>query len=181
MTEEEMLNAVRNNDENYDGMFFYAVKTTGIFCRPSCKSKIPKKENICFFETADDAEKAGFRPCKRCRSDLIDYEPMKEIAEDIKNKIDEIYNSDVEIYNGLKDFGLTQRRITDVFKHEYGITPKEYMDLLKLKEAARLIKNTDNKIIDIAYSIGFTNLPTFNRFFKCHTGKTPTEYRKSKA
>ena len=50
MTEEEMLNAVRNNDKNYDGMFFYAVKTTGIFCRPSCKSKIPKKEIYVFLK-----------------------------------------------------------------------------------------------------------------------------------
>ena len=84
-----MWNAVCNSDENYDGLFFYAVKTTGIFCRPSCKSKIPKKENICYFTSAEDAEKAGFRPCKRCRSDLLAYEPMSEIAVEVKQKLQE--------------------------------------------------------------------------------------------
>lgn len=89
MTKDEMWNAVCNSDENYDGLFFYAVKTTGIFCRPSCKSKIPKKENICYFTSAEDAEKAGFRPCKRCRSDLLAYEPMSEIAVEVKQKLQE--------------------------------------------------------------------------------------------
>lgn len=58
MTEQEMWQAVLNNDKGYDGVFFYAVKTTGIYCRPSCKSKPPKKENICFFETSEQAREA---------------------------------------------------------------------------------------------------------------------------
>ena len=71
MMREEMWKAVSENDPSYDGILFYAVKSTGIYCRPSCKSKIPKRENVCFFDTAEKARAAGFRPCKRCRSDLL--------------------------------------------------------------------------------------------------------------
>ena len=176
MTKQEMWEAVQNSDANYDGMFFYAVKTTGIFCRPSCKSKPPKRENVCFFETAGQAESAGFRPCKRCRSDLLEYKPMHEIAADIKKKLDgtdAIYNEKT-----LENIGLTSRRITDIFKQEYGMTPKEYADLRRLSEAEKMLVDTNEKMIDIAYAAGFSSLYAFNRFFKKQLGQTPSEYRK---
>ena len=65
MTEPEMWEAVQRSDASYDGLFFYAVKTTGIFCRPSCKSKPPKRENLCYFASGEEARAAGFRPCTR--------------------------------------------------------------------------------------------------------------------
>ena len=88
MTEPEMWEAVQRSDASYDGLFFYAVKTTGIFCRPSCKSKPPKRENLCYFASGEEARAAGFRPCKRCRSDLLEYQPMREIAAEIKARLD---------------------------------------------------------------------------------------------
>lgn len=84
MTLKDKWDAVKQNDKTCDGIFFYAVKSTGIFCRPSCKSRLPKKDNVTFFNTADQALAAGFRPCKRCRPDLLEFEPIKEIAK--KNK-----------------------------------------------------------------------------------------------
>lgn len=74
-----MWQAVLHNDASYDGIFFYGVRTTGIYCRPSCKSKLPKRENVCFFTSSEQARKEGFRPCKRCHSDLIDYQPMRSL------------------------------------------------------------------------------------------------------
>jgi len=170
MTEQEMWDAVQSSDESYDGLFFYAVKTTGIFCRPSCKSKPPKRENLCYFISAEEARAAGFRPCKRCRSDLLEYQPMREIATEIKARLDRAAP--------LDDVGLTQRRLTDIFKQEYGITPKEYANALRLREAQKLLSQTSEKIIDVAYHAGFSSLAAFNRFFKQQTGQTPTEYRK---
>lgn len=102
MTEDEMYKAVLSNDENYDGIFFYAVKSTGIYCRPSCKSKPPLRDNICFFESAEDAKAAGFRSCKRCRSDLLEYHPIKDIAADIKNRIETIYHLQLALNDELK-------------------------------------------------------------------------------
>lgn len=91
MTREDMWKAVADNDAAYDGIFFYAVKSTGIYCRPSCKSKRPKQENVCFFDTAAQAKAAGFRPCKRCRSDLPDYQPGREIAVKAKQLLDDSF------------------------------------------------------------------------------------------
>ena len=172
-----MWDAVKNNDVNYDGLFFYAVITTGIFCRPSCKSKLPKQENICFFKTATEAQKAGFRPCKRCRSDLLDYEPMRDIAKEMRKKIDDAATNSESVE--LSAVGISSRRMYDIFKKEYGMTPKEYTDSLRLHAAKKILAMTGHKIIDTAYSTGFSNLSAFNRFLKKQTGLTPSEYRRS--
>lgn len=173
-----MWEAVIQNDSSYDGVFFYAVKTTGIYCRPSCKSKPPKRENICFFQTAQEARAAGFRPCKRCRSDLLAYHPMREIAEMVKANIDRAFAQQENFNQDLTELGLSPRRVVDVFKAEYGMTPKAYSDSLRLNEAQRLLLDTDAKVIDIAYHLGFGSLSAFYHFFKKETGKTPGEYRK---
>ena len=94
MTEPEMWEAVQRSDASYDGLFFYAVKTTGIFCRPPCKSKPPKRENLCYFASGEEARAAGFRPCKCCRSDLLEYQPMREIAAEIKARLDKASSLD---------------------------------------------------------------------------------------
>lgn len=179
MTEEEMWQAVLHNDQDYDGLFFYAVKTTGIYCRPSCKSKAPKRENICFFPTAAKAKAAGFRPCKRCRSDLLDYEPMQEIADALKKKLEKVYGEQEALLKTAGEIGLTERRLTDIFKEAYGLTPKAYVDKLRLEEAKRALAQTDRKVIDIAYTVGFASLSGFYIFFKKETGLTPLGYRKS--
>ena len=88
---EEMWRAVLNNDKKYDGEFFYAVKSTGIFCKPSCASKTPLRENIEFFEASKAAMEAGYRACKRCRPDLICYQPISDLAEKAKTIIDNLF------------------------------------------------------------------------------------------
>lgn len=179
MTEDGMYESVINNDENYDGLFIYGVKSTGIFCRPSCKSRKPLRENVCFFSNANEAIKKGFRPCKRCRSDLLTYRPMEDIAEKMRKHLDELYDNQ-SVWNGnLHEMGLSQRRIVEIFKNVYGMTPKAYADMLKLEEAKRLLSETDHKVIDIAAAVGFGGLSTFNRIFKEQTGCSPIMYRRS--
>lgn len=170
MTEQEMWEAVQRSDASYAGLFFYAVKTTGIFCRPSCKSKPPKRENLCYYASGEEARAAGFRPCKRCRSDLLEYQPMRKIAAEIKARLDKAVP--------LDGVGLTPRRMTVIFKQEYGVTPKEYADALRLRAAKEMLAASQDQVIDVAYQAGFSSLAAFNRFFKQQTGQTPTEYRR---
>lgn len=178
MTETEMYEAVITNDENYDGLFFYGVKSTGIFCRPSCPSKKPLAENLRFFKTAADAEAAGFRPCKRCRSDLLSYRPMAEIAETVKKRLEDLYAQKSLWNRDLDELGLSRRRAVEVFKAACGLTPKAYLDRLKLQEAKRLLRETEKQVIDVGAAVGFGSLATFNRFFKEQVGCSPGQYRK---
>lgn len=173
-----MWRAVYESDASYDGIFFYAVRSTGIYCRPSCKSKIPRRENICYFNTAEQAKEAGFRPCKRCRSDLFDYKPMKEIAEKVKQLLEDSYTKRNRANQELKELGLSKHRVGEIFKEEYGITLSEYTDRLRLEKAKERLSCTDDEIIDIAYSVGFGGISSFYRFFKKETGQSPAAYRK---
>ncbi len=180
MAFEEMYDAVILNDESYDTLFFYAVKSTGIYCRPSCKSKAPKVENIEFYKTADEAIKAGYRPCKRCRSDLLDYKPMKNIAQKLKTLIDNMFSEAESLNTEIDKLGLSRKRMVEVFKDEYGKTPSNYVNDLRYQEAARLLEQTDTEVIDIAYSVGFGSLSAFYKFFKERANMSPAAYRKGK-
>lgn len=80
----------------------------------------------------------------------------------------------------LNEVGITERRLTDIFKDEYGLTPKAYTDRLRLAEAKKILIDTDKKVIDIAYSVGFGSLSAFYKFFKKEEKITPSEYRKRK-
>ncbi len=178
MTFDEMYDAIITNDESYDTLFFYAVKSTGIYCRPSCKSKTPKVGNIEFFNTAKAAIKKGYRPCKRCRSDLLDYKPMKEMANKLKILIDNLFIEAETLNIEIDKIGLSRKRVVEIFKNEYGQTPSAYVNDLRYKEAITLLTQTENEVIDIAYSIGFGSLSAFYKFFKERAHMTPGAYRK---
>ncbi len=178
MSFDEMYDAVISNNESYDAVFFYAVKSTGIYCRPSCKSKEPKLENIEFYKTAQEAINAGYRPCKRCRSDLLSYKPMKDIAENLKNLIDDMFVQTKALNSEIEKLGFSRKRIVEVFKEEYGITPNEYVNDLRYKEAIRLLEQTESEVLDIAYSVGFGSLSAFYKFFKERANMSPAAYRK---
>ncbi len=178
MTLDEMWRAVCENDSAFDGVFFYAVNSTGIFCRPSCKSKVPKRENVRFFETSAQARAAGFRPCKRCRSDLADYQPMHEIAEKARALIEASFSNGRDCAAGLGQLGVSRHRLAEIFLAVHGVTPSEYAAGLRLKIAKQLLLDTGTPIVDIAYATGFGGLSSFYRFFKGRTGFSPAAFRK---
>lgn len=177
MTEDEMYEALIRNDADFDGVFFYAVKSTGIFCRPSCPSKKPLRNNICFFPSAEAAEKAGFRPCKRCRSDLPFYRPVRDMATQIKDLADRLYAEGADWTEIAEKAGLSEHYTAELFKSTFGMTPKAYMDGLRLRDAEQRLTETDDRIADISLAVGFGSISAFNRFFKSRTGLTPTAYR----
>ena len=178
MTSDGMWRAVCENDAAFDGIFFYAVESTDIFCRPGCKSKRPRRENVRFFETAAQARAAGFRPCKRCRSDLADYQPMRDIAEKARLLLDASFAAERDRAAALHGLGLSRRRLAEVFSAVYGVTPSDYLARLRLEAAKQLLADTDDSIVDIAYAAGFGGMSSFYRLFKAQTGLSPAVYRK---
>ncbi|MCB8817674.1 bifunctional transcriptional activator/DNA repair enzyme AdaA [Desulfosporosinus shakirovi] len=175
--EDEMWGAVVDCDDNYNGRFLYAVKTVGVYCRPSCKSRTPLRKNVCYFETQENAQNAGFRPCKRCRPDLTDYAPVLEIARQTKELIDGYYCRRERLIREMKQLGVTTNHLAVIFKQQYGVPPIQYLNRLRSEQAKNMLAETDMSIIDIAGDIGFSSLPAFYSFFKRQTGTTPKKYR----
>lgn len=181
MTAEEMGSAAAANDAAYDGRFFYAVQTTKVYCRPSCKSKRPNPENIRFFTTAAEAEAAGFRPCKRCRPDLQEYLPARDYASEMKRIIEAGFLEKTAMFDKLKRLGVSPKRSIEIFKSEFGMTPGEYADELRIREARRRLTETDEPILDIAFSLGFESASAFYALFGKAENVPPAEFRKAAA
>ena len=178
MTAQQKWQAVQRCDEAFDGRFFYAVKTTGVFCRPSCKSKTPKRENLLFFDTAQQAMAAGFRPCKRCRSDLAVFRPDHALAQQAKAVLNDYFAHPRQLAAGLAQLGVSRHRLNQLLQAEYGVAPAQYVAALRLGEAKQRLQGTNEPITTIAAAVGFEQTTSFCRFFKAQTGQTPGSYRK---
>lgn len=176
MTEEEKWKAVLENDKDCDGAFFYGVKSTGIYCRPSCASKPPKRENVEFFDSTAEAGQAGFRPCKRCRPDLAAYDPTAGLAREAKRLMEQSFAGREELRERLNALGVTRRHLAEVFEKQYGVSPEQYIAGLRLAKAKELLEE-GSTVTDAAFAVGLGSSAAFTAFFKKHVGMPPSEYR----
>lgn len=177
MTDEEKWKAAVACDPLYDGVFFYGVKTTGIFCRPSCKSKSPKRKNVAFFDTATAAIATGLRPCKRCRPDLLEFKPQKEAAETIKRIYDQYFTDSSQLKKELSALGIGRNRMVQLFQAQYSATPTEYWNKLRIAKAKQLLATAETTTLQIALQSGFDSLSAFYHQFRKGTCVSPKEYR----
>jgi AraC family transcriptional regulator of adaptative response / methylphosphotriester-DNA alkyltransferase methyltransferase len=115
MTDEEKWKAVIENNVDSDGKFFYAVRTTKIFCRPSCKSKNPLRINVVFFDNKQQATNAGYRPCKRCRPDLLEFCPSGKLTQKDKDVIDKYFSDNDELKNQIQKLGVNKSYLNKLF------------------------------------------------------------------
>jgi len=180
ISDNEKWHALVSCDGRYDGIFFYGVKTTGIFCRPSCNSKTPVRDNVTFFDNAANAIEAGFRPCKRCCPDKVVFEPDLELMKKAKNIFDTNYNKQVDVSQISKQLGVSTNHLIKIFKHYNGLTPTQYIVKIRVGKASELLNQTDINIFEIAYMTGFKSLSNFYKCFKEQTGHTPNKHRKSR-
>ena len=176
-SEDTAWQAVVNCDPSYDGSFWYAVKTVGVYCKPSCKSRTPLRKNVVFWDSAKDAEAAGFRACKRCRPDLDEYLPAKELAAKIKEMLDQQDCKPKQLTVGIRQLGVSPNHAAMVFKKQYGLSPTAYVNQKRAAKIKALLSQSDMPIIDIAESAGFSSLSAFYSFFKKHVSTTPKAYR----
>jgi len=179
ISDKEKWQAIISCDKSFDGAFLYGVRTTGIFCRPSCKSKAPIHENVMFFSSMAEAMQQGFRPCKRCRPDRESYEPGWELVEKARNCFDSDFESIGLLGNTAEQLGVSMNHLTKLFSQQMGKTPSRYVAELRIKKTAELLANTDKDILEIAYMSGFRSMSGFYRCFRQLTGYTPKEYRKT--
>lgn len=177
ISDNEKWKAVIDCEKSYDGLFLYGVKTTGIFCRPSCRAKTPARENVVFFDNQQNAINEGFRPCKRCRPDQEVYQPDLELLKNAKGIFDADYAFPIEISHAAKQLGVSPGHLARLFKKHCGTTPAKYITGLRVGKASELLGQTDIGILEVAYMTGFKSLSNFYKRFKEQTGHTPKEFR----
>ncbi|MFD2830811.1 bifunctional transcriptional activator/DNA repair enzyme AdaA [Corticicoccus populi] len=176
---EERKQAIIENDQCYDGCFFYAVKTTGIFCRPSCKSRVPNFENVTIFSSAEDALKDGYRPCKRCKSGGRTL-PDEEWISHVEMYIDMNYAEPLTLAYIAEHCHSSPYHLHRVFKKIKGITPLEYVQNKRMREAEEYLKNSHFTVKKIGELVGISNASRFSTLFKERHGQTPSDFRKGK-
>ena len=165
ISHETCYQAVLTRDHRFDGKFFVAVKTTGVYCRPICPARA-KPENIEFFKTAQAAELAGYRPCLRCRPEAARGSPAwngthTTVERALKLMAQGALKQQSE--DALADrLGMTARHLRRLFEEQFGQTPKQLHDNARLNFARKLIIETHLPITEIAYSAGFRSLRRFN-------------------
>lgn len=173
----EQRKAIIKNDKAYDGQFFYAVKTTKIFCRPSCKSRIPNFDNVTIFKRAEDALQAGYRPCKRCKSGGSSL-PDEEWVIQAENYIRENYAKPLTLSELGEAVHGSPYHLHRVFKKIKGITPLAYLQQIRMEKAKECLIETDLSVKEIAHLIGITNPTRFTTLFKEKNQQTPRQFRK---
>lgn len=180
LSDATMWRALYDCDPAYDGQFFYAVRTVGAYCRPSCRSRTPLRKNVLYFHTAEEAKQAGLRPCKRCRPDLDKHDPAALLAGQAKNLIDRHFGNRARLKCELGRLGVSQSHLAVIFRQQYGQTPAQYLGQVRERQTCALLEKTGMPITDIAATIGFESLTSFYAFFKKQTGTSPAKYRKQR-
>ncbi len=170
----EMTRAFLARDASYDALFFTAVRTTGVFCRPSCPAKKPRIENVQFYATARDALFAGFRPCKRCRPMSVNGRPPAWVARLLamveRDPTARLTDKD------LRASALEPTRARRYFKEHYGMTFQAYQRARRLGDALGRIRDGQG-LTDVALGHGYESNSGFRDAFARTFGKTPGRSR----
>ena len=181
--------ALCSHDARFDGRFFTAVTSTGIYCRPVCRVRTPRRENCRFFAHAAQAEHAGFRPCLRCRPELAPLERHWSSTDattillqqatlwmdDPQHWLDDATSLGARLAQRL---GVSDRHLRRVFEDGLGVSPLQYLLTRKLLTAKQLLADTDLPITQIALASGFGSVRRFNAAFVEHYRLNPTQLRR---
>ncbi|CAN5376089.1 bifunctional DNA-binding transcriptional regulator/O6-methylguanine-DNA methyltransferase Ada [soil metagenome] len=169
--------AVEKKNGEFDGVFYFGVQTTGIFCRPSCSSRPPKRKNVSFFVTTTEAESAGFRACLRCKPKNL-YEPGPA-AVMIRKAFGLLRSEELEIAS-IEDLSrrlnVSPGHLQKTFKAVLGLSPKEVLDMMRLENFKRNVRETD--VTTSLYESGFGSSRALYEKAGKTLGMTPATYKK---
>ncbi|MFG1709705.1 AlkA N-terminal domain-containing protein [Nonomuraea sp. M3C6] len=181
LADEDAYSVLRSRDGRFDGRFFVAVVTTGIYCRPSCPAALPKRENVRFYPSSAAALEAGFRACKRCRPDTTPGSPAWNVRADVVGRAMRLIADglvDREGVTGLAArLGYSERQLRRQLIADLGAGPQALARAQRAANARTLLETTDLPASEIAFAAGFSTIRQFNDTLRKVYGTTPTAMR----
>ena len=167
---------IQNKNPKFDGAFLFGVATTKIYCRPSCASRLPKRENVYFFADCADAEKSGFRACRRCDPQNIDFENSNfKIARQICELIEARGDENLSLDNLSLELNVSPAHLQRTFKQVFGVSPREFAEAKKLEKFKEAVKKSD--VTTALYEAGFNSSRALYENATGKIGMTPAQYR----
>src|SRR5712692_9045190 len=169
--------AVTDRDSALDGAFVFAVSSTGIFCRPSCPSKRPRRENVRFFDRAREAEQAGYRACLRCRPKAVDGNPRAALVRSVCRYIEQNIEDRLTLGRLASEFRRSPFHLQRTFKSVLGISPKAYMDAIRLRQVKHNLQS-GHSVTTSLYAAGYGSSSRLYERTATQLGMTPEKYRR---
>ncbi|WP_299973357.1 AlkA N-terminal domain-containing protein [uncultured Pseudoteredinibacter sp.] len=179
---EQFHQARLSRDARFDGLFFVAVKTTGIYCRPICPAPAAKEKNVDYYEHAWQAQAEGYRPCYRCRPDASPgsaaWRGTHSSVTRAMGMIDDGVLDEQSMPELAERLGVSDRYLRKLFQEHIGLSPQHYAQLKRCDFAKQLLQNSQLSITEIALASGFGSVRQFNDIFKKYASQTPSALRK---
>ena len=174
----ELWQAVINSDQAYDGLFVYAVRTTGIYCRPSCKSRLPKRENVDFYFLHSEAEQAGYRACRRCQpNETQPLDPQARLVEEVCRYIlAAAHQGNVTLQTLADQFHVSPYHLQRTFKAVMGITPHEYAESIRIRSFKDHLR-IQNSVTEAIYESGYGSSSRLYERVTSQLGIEPSDYQ----
>ncbi len=176
-TPERRWQAVLDRDGSLDGAFVFAVSSTGIFCRPSCPAKRPRRENVTFFDRALQAEQAGYRACLRCRPKAADGNPQSALVRSICRYIEQHLEDRLTLSLLAKEFRRSSFHLQRTFKSALGVSPKAYIDACRLRQVKQNLQ-AGHSVTTALYAAGYGSSSRLYERTATQLGMTPEKYRR---
>ena len=180
LTKSMLAKARLSRDPRFDGRFFVAVKTTGIFCRPICPARLPKEENVTYFQHATQAMAQGYRPCFRCRPDSAPRSAAwKGVGATINRALSLLSVIPIErVADIAARLGISERYLNKLVVNAVGIPPKQFQNMQRALFAKQLIQQTHLSMTDVAITAGYQSLRQLQRAIEQYCATSPTQLRK---
>ena len=183
MDDEQRYRALHSRDSRFDGVFYTAVRTTGIYCRPSCPAITPRRENVHFYRSAAAAQENGYRACKRCRPDTVPGSPEWNLRADVVGRAIRLINDGAVDRGGVGALagalGYSERQLNRLLTTEVGAGPLALARAERAHTARVLVETTDMPMADTAFASGFASLRQFNETMRAIYDRSPTEMRRA--
>jgi AraC family transcriptional regulator of adaptative response / DNA-3-methyladenine glycosylase II len=177
--------ALLRRDPGFDGSFFVGVRTTGVYCRSICPAPKPKQRNCVFYRSAAEAERAGYRPCLRCRPETVPGSPAwigtaTTVGRGLR-LIEEGYLDHHSVSELAELLGIGARHLSRLFLRHVGASPREIARVRRVQAAKRLITVSDMPLARIAFEAGFGSVRRFNDAFSKTYKRAPSSFRRNRA